>query len=44
MQRETLVRSGLAVMPDAENSFVTEAASGIVEVAVSSAFSDAGPE
>ncbi len=35
--------SGLAVMPDAENSFVTEAASGIVEGAVSSAFSDAGP-
>ena len=35
--------SGLAAMPDAENSLVAEAAGGIVEVVVSSALSDAGP-
>jgi membrane protein required for colicin V production len=35
--------SGLAAMPDAEDSLLTEAAGGIVELAVSSALSDAGP-
>ena len=35
--------SGLAAMPDAETSVLAEAAGGIVETAVASALSDAGP-
>ena len=35
--------SGLAAMPDAENSLLAEAAGGLVETAVSSALADAGP-
>jgi membrane protein required for colicin V production len=35
--------SGLAAMPDAETSLIAEAAGGIVETAVSSALTDAGP-